>query len=89
MKTITVSELKAHLSKYLRLASKGERIVVQDRKDPLAELGPTTAKGVSVWDRLAREGKVKLGRQNWSALKLAPLRRRARFEDLLDEVQGD
>ena len=40
MKDITVSELKAHLSRYLRLASRGGRIVVHDRDEPIAELGP-------------------------------------------------
>jgi antitoxin (DNA-binding transcriptional repressor) of toxin-antitoxin stability system len=40
MKAIKVTELKAHLSRYLRLASRGTRIVVQDRDEPIAELGP-------------------------------------------------
>ncbi len=36
MKTINVTELKAHLSKYLRMASRGSWIVVKDgdEKEP-------------------------------------------------------
>ena len=33
MKSINVTELKAHLSKYLRMASRGVRIVVKDRDE--------------------------------------------------------
>jgi antitoxin (DNA-binding transcriptional repressor) of toxin-antitoxin stability system len=40
MKVINVSEFKANLSKYLRLASRGERIVVKDREKPIAQVGP-------------------------------------------------
>jgi len=35
MKTVNVSELKTHLSRYLRMAARGTRIVVTDRDDPL------------------------------------------------------
>ena len=40
MKVINVTELKAHLSKYLRMAARGTRIVVKDREEPIAQLGP-------------------------------------------------
>ena len=33
-------DLKDHLSEYLRRVEKGERLVVTDRKRPVAELGP-------------------------------------------------
>src|SRR3989304_4473909 len=47
MKAINVSELKAHLSKYLRLASRGARIVVKDCDDPGSQLGPPRGEGAS------------------------------------------
>jgi prevent-host-death family protein len=37
---VSVRELKDHLSEYLRRVEKGERLVVTDRKRPVAELGP-------------------------------------------------
>ena len=40
MKSINVTELKAHLSRYLRQASRGTRIIVKHRDEPVAELGP-------------------------------------------------
>ncbi len=40
MKTISVTELKAHLSRELRRVRRGERIVVTDRDHAIAELIP-------------------------------------------------
>ena len=36
MKAINVTELKAHLSKYLRMAARGSLIIVKDRDEPIA-----------------------------------------------------
>jgi len=60
MKAINVSELKAHLSKYLRLASRGACIVVKDRDEPIAQHGPPQAEALAWRDRLAREGRLRL-----------------------------
>jgi prevent-host-death family protein len=43
MATVGVRELKAHLSRYLRRARHGERIIVTDRARPVAVLGPAAA----------------------------------------------
>ncbi len=40
MKSVTVSELKAHLSAYLTEVRGGEVVVVCDRKTPIARLVP-------------------------------------------------
>ena len=37
MKAINVTEFKAHLSKYLRMASRGSQILVKDRDEPIAQ----------------------------------------------------
>ena len=37
---VSVRELKDHLSEYLRRVQAGERVVVTDRKRPIAEIGP-------------------------------------------------
>jgi antitoxin (DNA-binding transcriptional repressor) of toxin-antitoxin stability system len=89
MKAIRVSELKARLSKYLRMASRGERIVVKDRDEPIAELGPPPADARSWRERLAREGRLRLGTQDWSHLQLSRLDRRVDVQAALSAVRED
>jgi prevent-host-death family protein len=40
MKTINISQLKAHLSEQLRAVRKGQRLVILDRDIPVAQLVP-------------------------------------------------
>ena len=89
MKDINVSELKAHLSKYLRMASRGSRITVRDRNDPIAQLGPPPAAALLWHDRLARAGRLRLGTQNWSTLKISILDRRVDIQASLRAVRED
>ena len=39
-KEVGIAELKAHLSEYVRAASKGKEIVIKDRDTPIAKLTP-------------------------------------------------
>jgi antitoxin (DNA-binding transcriptional repressor) of toxin-antitoxin stability system len=71
MKSINVTELKANLSRYLRMAARGTRVVVRDRDEPIAQLVPPDADAGDWRQRLAREGRLRLGSQNWSGLKIA------------------
>jgi antitoxin (DNA-binding transcriptional repressor) of toxin-antitoxin stability system len=89
MKAINVTELKAHLSKYLRLASRGERIVVKDRDEPVAQLGPPQGEAVSWRDRLSREGRLRLGTQDWGNLSVSKLERRVDIQASLRAVRED
>jgi antitoxin (DNA-binding transcriptional repressor) of toxin-antitoxin stability system len=89
MKSINVSELKAHLSKYLRLASRGAQIVVRDRDEPIAQLGPPRGEAVSWRDRLAREGRLRLGTQDWAKLRVSKLDRRVDIQASLRAVRED
>ena len=89
MKAINVSELKAHLSKYLRMASRGSRIVVKDRDEPIAQLGPPQAEALSWHDRLAREGWLRVGTQNWSGLRISKLDRRVDIQASLRAVREE
>ena len=61
MKAINVTELKANLSKYLRMASRGTRIVVTDRDEPIAQLGPLPEGRDSGHARLAQAGRLRPG----------------------------
>ena len=89
MKAINVSELKAHLSKYLRMASRGSQIVVKDREEPIAQLGPPKAETLAWRDRLAREGRLRLGTQSWGKLKISKLDRRIDIQASLRAVRED
>lgn len=89
MKAINVSELKAHLSKYLRMASRGVRIIVKDRVEPIAELGPPQGESVSWRERLAREGRLRMGTQDWTKLTVTKLDRPVDIQASLRAVRED
>lgn len=89
MKDINVSELKAHLSKYLRLAARGRRIVVKDRDEPIAEIGPVRGDAVSWRERLASEGRLRLGTQDWGSLAVSKLDRRVDIQASLRAVREE
>lgn len=89
MKDINVSELKAHLSKYLRMASRGSRILVRDRDEPVAQIGPPPAAATAWHDRLARAGRLRPGTQNWSALEISALGRHVDIQASLRAVRED
>ena len=89
MKDINVSELKAHLSKYLRMASRGARIVIKDRDEPIAQLGPPSAEPLSWRERLAREGRLRPGTQAWSRVSVSPSGRRVDIQAALRAVRED
>jgi len=84
-----VTELKGHLSKYLRLASRGTRIVVKDRDEPIAELGPPRPDAASWHDRLARQGRLRPGTQDWASLKIARLGKDVDIQASLRAVRED
>jgi antitoxin (DNA-binding transcriptional repressor) of toxin-antitoxin stability system len=90
MKDINVSELKAGLSKYLRLASRGVRILVRDRDEPIAEIGPPQATSTTSWvERMAGEGRLRRGTQRWNELRIARLDKRIDIQASLREVRED
>lgn len=89
MKDINVSELKAHLSRYLRMASRGAQILVRDRDEPIAELGPPRS-GSPTWaDNMARAGRLRSGTQKWSALRISKLDQPVDAQASLREVRED
>ncbi len=89
MRAINVSELKAHLSKYLRMASRGSRIVVRDRDEPIAQLGPPPREALAWQERLAREGRLRPGTQSWGKLKISKLDRNVDIQSSLRAVRED
>ena len=57
MDTVGIRELKANLSRYVARAREGERIIVTDRGEQVAEIAPLSHE-IQVLDRLAKEGRV-------------------------------
>jgi prevent-host-death family protein len=89
MKAINVTEFKAHLSKYLRMAARGSRIIVQDRDEPVAQLGPVD-KSLLPWrERLAQEGRLRPGTQDWAKLKVSKIRKRVDIQSALNAVREE
>lgn len=89
MKAIKVTELKNHLSRYLRLAARGTRIVVHDRDQPIAEIGPLNSTAAGWHDRLAAEGRLRPGTQRWASLRISKLRHAVDAQAALRAVRED
>ena len=89
MKAINVTEFKAHLSKYLRMASRGSRIIVQDRDEPVAQLGPVDKEAMPWRNRLAQQGRLRQGTQAWGKLRISPLERSVDIQASLQAVRED
>ena len=99
MKTVTVAEAEAGISRLLRLVRKGETVVVVSRGKPVAEIRPAAVATANEppdpgWSesllKAHREGKIRLGKRNpdWSWLKAARERNAAltgTLQALLDE----
>ena len=73
MRSINVSQLKTHLSRYLRMASRGTRIVVTDGHDPIAQIGPPDLEALPWHDRVARAGWLRLGSQRFDRHRITRL----------------
>lgn len=97
MKSVGVRELKNRLSEYIRHVRTGQGILVTDRGEVVAELGPpghigadtTVPPGLAA---LAKRGLVTLASHHDSKLYPPlprPRRRRYRAAQLLDEERGE
>ena len=87
MKTINIALLKSQLSHFLKLVRKGERVVVKDRDEPIAELIPYKAEGVGR-ERLIREGKI-IASSRELDLSFSPVKKGVTIQKLLDETRED
>jgi antitoxin (DNA-binding transcriptional repressor) of toxin-antitoxin stability system len=96
MKSVGVRELKNRLSEYLREVRSGERVLVTDRGEVVAELGPPGQGGrepdvPAALLALARRGLATLGAPGDSTVYPALQRRKRRkvtAAQLLDEERG-
>jgi antitoxin (DNA-binding transcriptional repressor) of toxin-antitoxin stability system len=98
VKTVGIRELKDRLSEYLRRTSAGERLLVTDRGEVIAELGPPGAPSA---DPSVPAGLLALARQGQLDLAAPALekplypefprgkRRKRTAAQLLNEERGD
>jgi antitoxin (DNA-binding transcriptional repressor) of toxin-antitoxin stability system len=89
MKSINVSELKANLSRYLRLAAEGTHIVVKDRDQPIAQIGPMDSDGGDWRQRMIRDGRLRPGTQDWENFHITPLGRSVDVLAALQDVREE
>jgi antitoxin (DNA-binding transcriptional repressor) of toxin-antitoxin stability system len=81
MLVIGIAELKAHLSKYLRLVKNGQEIGVRDRSDNIARIVPSVPTGLPLSARPATS--------SLRDVVIPPLRRRIDVVSLLREERGE
>ena len=96
MKTVGVRELKNRLSEYIRYVRAGEGVLVTDRGEVVAELGPPGHGAVDAsvppgMAALAKRGLITLGSHGDAQLypPLPRRKRRYRAAQLLDEERGE
>lgn len=98
MKTVGIKQLKARLSEYVRFARAGETIVITDRGDVVAQMGPARAVSRAagsldeILDRLAGEGVVTraaLPKRGWTWNPKGLGLPEGTAQRLLDEIRAD
>lgn len=94
MRTVSVSELKAHLSRYLRDVRRGGEVQILDRGRPVARLVSFTPEASGpddhLRDRLVRAGILRAGTGNSAFLLDTTLAEvRADLRSTLQEDRGD
>ena len=72
MTTVSISELKANLSRYIREVRRGGEVQILDRGVPVARLVPVTTERDEIRERLIAEGVVRSGRGGVGALLHEP-----------------
>ncbi len=90
MSTVSVSELKANLSRYLREVRRGGEVQVLDRGTPVARLTAPTEPNSGTRQRLVGMGLLRPGSGDPAAiLNAAPLELAKSLSDALDEDRAD
>jgi antitoxin (DNA-binding transcriptional repressor) of toxin-antitoxin stability system len=93
MRTVGIRELKNRLSHYLRLVREGERVLVSDRGEVVAEVRRTDAAsaGEAGIDELVRRGLARAGGRNEPGLypPMPPALPAGEARRLLDRERGE
>ena len=91
MTTVSISDLKANLSRYLREVRRGGEVQVLDRGTPVARLVPATVgDDEGIRERLVGTGLLRPGKGGAaSVLESSPLVLPASISDALSEDRAD
>ena len=90
MSSVSVSDLKANLSRYLREVRRGGEIQVLDRGNPVARLVPPAIIGDSHRERLISAGVLRPGQGDSAAiLEEPPLELPTSISEALDQDRAD
>lgn len=84
METVGIKTLKTQLSAYVAKARAGERIIITDRGEEVAELGPLSSARQAV-QALAHHGKLQWNGSKPAGLKGVQVRGRAVAETVLED----
>ncbi len=84
METVGIKSLKARLSAYIAKAQTGERIIITDRGEAVAELGPLSPARQAV-QALAKHGKLQWNGTKPAGLKGVQVRGGAVAETVLED----
>ena len=92
MRAVGINTLKNRLSEYVRLAAAGETVLITDRDQVVAQLGPpAAAMSRTVTDSLLADA-VRQGLVTPAVLPPGPPPKRrpvARLDQILSELEGD
>ena len=90
MSSVSVSDLKANLSRHLREVRRGGEIQILDRGKPVARLVPAATPGNSHRERLISAGVLRPGRGDSAAiLEELPLKLQTSISEALDQDRAD
>lgn len=84
METVGIKTLKAQLSQYVAKARAGERIIITDRGEEVAELGPLSCARQAV-QALAHHGKLQWNGTKPAGLKGVRVRGNAVAETVIED----
>jgi prevent-host-death family protein len=89
MKTVSVSELKARISAYLRWVKRGGEVQVLERGVPVARLVPVAGSDPGRRQRLASLGVLRLGTGDAHGILDEPRLHGVRLREALEEERED
>lgn len=90
MTTVSISDLKANLSRYIREVRRGGEVQVLDRGTPVARLAPPAATGDGLRQTLIRTGLLRPGTGKAAAiLEESPIQLPTSLSDALMEDRTD
>ena len=88
MESVSVRDLRQHLSRYLRRVATGERLVVTERRRPVAMLGPLP-ENEDIHDYLIAIGEVTPATGDLLDLPPPVRSEGPSTEEILDELRAD